>query len=197
MSKLFVVGILLIDSPIHIPLCKLPACGPDPDFSDLPEMVRKSFDKFDAMLYMCELPTWDSPACQGKTVRVSAGKETFEVDAGSMLHRSKDGDWRPVALGNSQDGHVATEKFTGPPPAALVRCLRRTPTGKPSQGPSHVDRYRDDLLLGWEGRHQSFIKAVVDVDSHHFNVLDVSHVSRISRTQATLAHSHRRGSSPA
>lgn len=187
LSKAYVVGILLIDSPVQIPISMLPPCGPDPDFTDLPELVQRSFDKFDAMLHLCELPTWESPACQGKAVRVTAGAETFKLDAGLVLHKPKNGGWRAVSRpGAPLDAHAAPTQFIGPPPATLIRCLGRTPTDEPLKGPSHVDRYRDDLLLGWESRHQSFIKAVLDVDKHHFNVLEPSHVS--SDTYKVLLH---------
>lgn len=177
--RFYVMGILMVDSPIQIPTSTLPPCGPDPDFSDLPDLVRKSFDKFDAMLSVCDLPTWDSPACQGKPVRLAAGGKTFTVETDQVLHLPLDGGWTTASLTKTpQEGRMeVTEQFTGPPPAVLVRCLRRTPTDAPSQGPSQVDRYRDDLLLGWEGRHQSFIKAVIDVDKHHFNVFQPSNVS--------------------
>ncbi|KAJ4156277.1 hypothetical protein NW754_007901 [Fusarium falciforme] len=162
--RFYVTGILMVDSPVQIPTSTLPPCGPDPDFSDLPDLVRKSFDKFDAMLSVCDLPAWDSPACQGKPVRLAAGGKTFTVKT------------------DQEEGRVeVTEQFTGPPPAVLVRCLRRTPTDAPSQGPSQVDRYRDDLLLGWEGRHQSFIKAVIDVDKHHFNVFQPSNADTMTQ----------------
>jgi hypothetical protein len=178
--RFYVTGILMVDSPVQIPTSTLPPCGPDPDFSDLPDLVRKSFDKFDAMLSVCDLPAWDSPACQGKPVRLAAGGKTFTVETDQVLHLPLGGGWTTASLTKTpqEEGRVeVTEQFTGPPPAVLVRCLRRTPTDAPSQGPSQVDRYRDDLLLGWEGRHQSFIKAVIDVDKHHFNVFQPSNVS--------------------
>ncbi|GAB0138687.1 hypothetical protein EsDP_00006913 [Epichloe bromicola] len=184
--RFYITGTLMIDSPIQIPTSTLPPCGPDPDFSDLPDQVRMSFDKFDAMLSVCPLPTWDSPACQGNPVRLSAGGKTFTVDTNQVLHLPLDGGWTTAPLTKTpqeEDRKEVTEQFTGPPPAVLVRCLRRTPTPTdvPSQKPSQVDRYRDDLLLGWEGRHQSFIKAVIDVDSHHFNVFDSSNIDTMTQ----------------
>ncbi|KAM6516605.1 hypothetical protein FALCPG4_014786 [Fusarium falciforme] len=182
--RFYVTGILMVDSPVQIPTSTLPPCGPDPDFSDLPDLVRKSFDKFDAMLSVCDLPAWDSPACQGKPVRLAAGGKTFTVETDQVLHLPLGGGWTTASLTKTprEEGRVeVTEQFTGPPPAVLVRCLRRTPTDAPSQGPSQVDRYRDDLLLGWEGRHQSFIKAVIDVDKHHFNVFQPSNADTMTQ----------------
>nr|ATQ39430.1 esterase-like protein [Beauveria felina] len=181
--RFYVTGILMVDSPIQIPTSTLPPCGPDPDFSDLPDLVRKSFDKFDDMLSVCGLPAWESSACQGKPVRLAAGGKTFTVDTDQVLHLPVDGGWTAASLTKSpQEGRMdVTNQFTGPPPAVLVRCLRRTPTNAPSQLPSQVDRHRDDLLLGWEGRHQSFIKAVIDVDKHHFNVFQPSNMDTMTR----------------
>ncbi|KAG9240675.1 putative polyketide synthase PksR [Calycina marina] len=34
-----IAGLLLIDSPLHIPMCKLPPAGLDPGFGELPELI--------------------------------------------------------------------------------------------------------------------------------------------------------------
>ncbi|EHK98675.1 putative Polyketide synthase PksR [Glarea lozoyensis 74030] len=34
-----IAGMLIIDSPLHIPMCKLRPAGPDPDFEHLPELT--------------------------------------------------------------------------------------------------------------------------------------------------------------
>lgn len=35
-------------------------------------------------------------------------------------------------------------------------------------------------MLGWGGAYPDFIKAVIDVDSHHYNIFDLSRVSSSS-----------------
>jgi hypothetical protein len=43
----------------------------------------------------------------------------------------------------------------------------------------HLDMFRDQPLLGWEGNHPSFIKASFDVNSHHFDLFDMRKASRL------------------
>ncbi|OKL62750.1 hypothetical protein UA08_01301 [Talaromyces atroroseus] len=74
-----------------------------------------------------------------------------------------------------------TKKGVRPPPVILLRCMDMVPVSKKSsQEPLNsrendiysVDRYRARNLLGWEYLDQpDFIRAVLNIPGHHFNVM--------------------------
>ncbi|KAL2864982.1 Alpha/Beta hydrolase protein [Aspergillus lucknowensis] len=151
--ELSVAGLVLIDSAYHIPWSKLQGPNPEPELGPIPELIRKSFDNCSGLLDNWELPTWGDPAGDTDQVRYKFVCE----------------DWRTVESGR----HHATVTAS-PPPALLLRCTNPVPTKEPD--PCRVDLFRDEPLLGWDGRYPDFIKAVVEIDAHHFNVFELSKV---------------------
>jgi hypothetical protein len=160
-------------------MCQLPPCGLDPDFSGLPELVRKSFDNYDVLLDTWELPQWTAPASQGKTIRFAVGSgNIFTVPDGSILHKPVRQDWHQVETRGFEQRTASSGLSIEPPAAVLVKCAWPTPSDPSSKEPSHVDRYRHETLLGWDGNHPNFIKAVVDTETHHFNIFESANVSQ-------------------
>ncbi|KAF3012567.1 hypothetical protein E8E14_002465 [Neopestalotiopsis sp. 37M] len=102
-----VTGLLLIDTPFHIPLSKLPPAGPDPEFNDLPDAVRTSFKNCDLLLDTWKLPDWETSACKGRTVRVTVRDKPFNVPDGSVLQKSLGEDWRIVEMRSYTDATPA------------------------------------------------------------------------------------------
>lgn len=189
-TTIHVTGILMIDSPVHVPWSKLPVSSARTDLSHLPELVRKSLDNCGPMLKTWELPTWNEAALKARPACIKfrqpgPGKEEVTVPSGhvwySPLHGSPS--LRPVAQlqhddKTGQDGSVSippSKHGLLPPPAVLLRCVDRTVSMDPSK-PARVDIFRDSTMLGWDENYPEFIKAVVDVDSHHFNIFDFSKV---------------------
>lgn len=173
--KITVEGLLLIDSPYHVALCRQPPSNVSPNFDGLPDLVRKSLDNCDVLLDKWDLPQWTGPAYGGKTVRFNVGGERYSLQDGSVLYKPLREDWRVKKTRTFLQNETA-EQPAIPPPAVIVRCVGKTPTKTVSSEPCRVDRYRDEPFLGWDGNYPSFIKAAIDTDTHHYNIFDFAHV---------------------
>ncbi|KAL4982160.1 Alpha/Beta hydrolase protein [Aspergillus falconensis] len=163
---LTVTGLVLVDAAYHIPWSKLQGPNPDPELGPVPELIRKSFSNCSGLLDNWELPTWDDPSLGGEAIHrdhCAAG------DTDQVLYKSLREDWRVLDCGRHHDKVTAS-----PPPALLLRCTHPVPTKETD--PCRVDLFRDEPLLGWDGRYPDFIKAVVETDAHHFNVFEFSKV---------------------
>ncbi|EOD47884.1 putative esterase-like protein [Neofusicoccum parvum UCRNP2] len=62
----------------------------------------------------------------------------------------------------------------------MLRCVDRVPAKDGSPHTCRVDLPRDDVVLGWAGAYPDFIKAVIDVDSHHYNIFDLARVKQVT-----------------
>jgi hypothetical protein len=183
--KFSVAGILLADTPFHLSRDLPDGSTSEPDLAYLPDLVRKSLQICSDMLQDWELPLWAGPALGGRTVRLSVGfGPTFDVEDGSILHKSLDDFWRCVQsepFKQEQDNGNLRPSIEGddsdaPPPAVLLRCVEYAPTIAGSDKPASVDMYRDQLFLGWDGSYPNFIKASLDTGSQHYNLFDFKHV---------------------
>lgn len=171
-----VAGLLLIDSPYHIPWAEKGDSddhdGPsEPLMVNLPPLVQKAFDHCEVMLKPWTVPSWDSPAFNGEDVQLTTGGESFRVKGGTILYKPFMGSWatidRPVKPANHQTADTCT-----PPPAVMLRCTRRKEVADGTTKPYRIDTFRDDPLLGWEQRYPSFIKAVLELDSDHYGIFN-------------------------
>lgn len=184
-SKLSVAGLLIVDSPYHIPWSQQPQTNQEFDMSGMPELVRKSFDNCDEMLDKWELPSWSDSVGAGQPLRVRSMGQSYTLDETHVLHKPIDGQRRIIetsrarsydndSISSSSDSY---SEPVAPPPAVLVRCIKETPTKGPAESiPYHLDLFRDDPLLGWADNYPPFIKAVFDTNSHHFDVFDLRKV---------------------
>ncbi|KAF7552264.1 hypothetical protein G7Z17_g4447 [Cylindrodendrum hubeiense] len=180
--KFTVAGMLMIDSPYHIALNRFPGSGADPDFTKLPDLVRKSLKNCDQLLQNWELPEWAGPALGGKTVTLTVGGEKHQIEDGHILYKSLTEGWENVEA-KPFEPHAGVESASaavGPPPAVLVRCVGYAKTQAPTDQACFVDLYRGERFLGWEGTYPSFIKASMDTDTNHYNIFDFKHVSKLT-----------------
>lgn len=180
-----VVGLLLIDSPYHIPW---DAAGPDgdarsgvqrqqhsqPSVEDLPPLVATAFEQCENMLRSWALPAWPRPACQGADVEVTADGRRHRVRCGTILYKPHGaGEWttveRPV---HPRLAAPAEPHGCAPPPGVMLRCIRRKESADGPDRPCRIDEFRDDCLLGWEKGYASFVKATMEIDSDHYGVFD-------------------------
>lgn len=185
-----VAGIVLADTPFHLSRDLPDGATSEPDLAHLPDLVRKSLEICSDMMKEWELPLWGRPALDGRTVRLSVGfGQTFDVEDGSILHKSLDDFWRCVQsepFRQEQDSGNLRASIEGddeeendsdaPPPAVLLRCVEYAPTIPGSDTPASVDMYRDQLFLGWDGSYPNFIKASLDTGAQHYNLFDFKHV---------------------
>ncbi|KAF2149924.1 alpha/beta-hydrolase [Myriangium duriaei CBS 260.36] len=178
-SLMSVAGLLLIDSPYHVPLSQLPPEEGEPDFDNLPELVRKALDECDDLLVDWHLPSWDGPACEGKDAYIVAGNRNFSLHCGDVIHKPSTGDWRLIRSKEYQSDEPE-HKAMVPPPAVLVKCNRPVPAKNEKDGCCRVDMYRDDVMLGWSGRYPNFIKAVLEVDADHYNIFGFAKIKQVT-----------------
>ena len=170
-SKLSIAGFLIIDSPHHIARSKLAVPTSDTELVGIPDLVQKSFDNCDIMLEHWDLPSWDGPACGGREVTIGVAGSRFALEPGSVLYKPVDGVWKPIPVREYKHEHPVDEP-RAPPPGVMIRCTRPTEKPKGATDVCLIDLHRHETLLGWEGRHADFIKAVIDVDADHYNVFD-------------------------
>lgn len=177
-SNLSIAGLLIIDSPYHIARSKLTVPTTDTQIDGLPDLVQKAFDNCDIMLEHWDLPSWDGPACGGKDVKVGVAGRSFTLKPGSVLYKPVDGAWKPITT-RTYNHETAVDEPKAPPPGVMVRCTRPIEKPEGARDPCLIDLYRDETLLGWEGNHADFIKAVIDVDADHYNVFDKYDQSKV------------------
>lgn len=185
-ARITVAGLLLIDSPYHIPWAVAGANGdarPDgrrrqqqhsqPSMDGLPPLVAKAFEQCEAMLRSWALPAWPRPACQGEDVEMTAGGRRHRVRCGTILYKPNGADWttvdRPV---HPRPPAPAEPRGCAPPPGVILRCTKRKESADGPDRPCRIDEFRDDCLLGWEKGYASLFKAAMEIDSDHYGVFD-------------------------
>ncbi|KAK3685293.1 Alpha/Beta hydrolase protein [Podospora appendiculata] len=185
-STIKVTGLLLIDSPYLLPGCKLPPGVPPPDLAGIPDLVLISLANCEAMLETWELPTWDKAAFEGRDVRFTARGRSFNIAPGNVVYKPLEGDWKTVAVKAQQiqdDNRIHQGSFGSPqlPPAVMLRSVDRAPVkGADSGKPCRVDMFRDEPLLGWDTRYPSFIKAVMEARSHHYDMFNGKNIKQVT-----------------
>ncbi|KAJ6444872.1 Amt4 [Purpureocillium lavendulum] len=171
-KKLSVAGFLIIDSPYHIARAKLTQKTTRSKIDGIPPLVQKAFDNCDVMLRHWDLPSWDGPSDGGKETKLRAGGRGFTLQPGTVLHKPLNEAWKEVGVKQYQ--HESTvDKPIAPPPGVMIRCTRHTQKAEGAgPEPALIDIFRDETLLGWEGNHADFLKAVIDVDADHYGIFD-------------------------
>ncbi|KAG9250296.1 Alpha/Beta hydrolase protein [Emericellopsis atlantica] len=168
-ALLTVSGTILIDTPYHVPNAETGVR--DPDMSNLPKLIQKSFQNCDIYLEHWRVPTFSGPAHGGKPVRLRGLPGEPELQRGQYLHMPVKGEGE-VKQGQTYEFNEFPEKPLAPPPGVLLRGLRRAETKSGQTEECTIDMFRDDELLGWGGRYPDFIKATYDIDSAHFDIFD-------------------------
>ncbi|KAI9152063.1 putative thioesterase lcsE [Paramyrothecium foliicola] len=188
-SGIVVAGLLIIDSPRHIPRSELRASTVEPELSELPELIKKSFDNCDEMLDTWQLPTWNAPTKEGKSLPVAVTGRTYTIQPGTVLHKPLQGGWT-LRESKRFNFETPTEETKAPPPAVLIRCTlpaKKSKAAQNSQDPCLIDLFRDEPLLGWEGAYPDYIVASIDVEADHYNVFDKFDNDKVCHSYIAIA----------
>ena len=187
--RISIAGMLMIDSPYHFARCRITQPLAETDHGDVPDKIIRSFANTDAMLNEWDLPSWKGPSfMQGNKVTARFKGLSFDLGQGTTLYKPLRGSWRIVdyksyARPNQADeGPSDATKGKGPPPGVMIRCVRESDKIFDSgDGPVLVDIFRHETFLGWEGQYPDFLVAMMDFDSHHYDVFDVSDFGKVSQ----------------
>lgn len=176
-ANIIVKGMLLIDSPFHIAWKSIAIETSKPALPSLPELVQKSFDNCEGLLNTWQLPAWNDVAFRGRLSRMKIDGQDFNVLPGHVLYKPLHGDAdvteatlciQPAAIAND----IASDSTAIiPPTSVLLRCVEPV-SSIDSTKPARVDIFRDKMALGWNEYYPEFIKAVIDVDAHHYNLFE-------------------------
>ena len=201
-SDISVKGLLIIDTSYHIPWSKFQFQPSEPHLPALPKEVLRSFQNCKSLLDTWELPQWDAAAYKGRTVHCTVkndhlAKNIMSIPAGHVLHKPLQSESRIIAVANvkhdpqeagsdddsfnsvSRGGYSLSPVLLLPPSAVLLRCNEYTKSKDPSGPPTRMDCFRTKRLLGWDENYPEFIKAVIDLDAHHYNIFDIDKVGLI------------------
>lgn len=178
-SKFSIAGMLIIDSPKHVPRSQVRKSTVEPELSKFPELVQKCFDNCDVMLEDWELPKWDAPAGGNKEARITTSGRSFNIQPNEFVYKPLDGDWRVESFGR-HDHQEVSENPKAPPPAVLIRCVQHVKKATESEDPALIDLWREEVLLGWESNYPDFIKATIDVDADHYSIFERTQMAKVS-----------------
>lgn len=167
-----VSGLLIIDTPKHGPYSQLPEPLMDPDPSKLPKLIQQSFANVDTYLEDWQLPDWNAATNNGEPMTARAAGKKYEVGPSKKLHLPVEGDWVVRETEPFKFEGEKPEKPLGPPPAVLIRGALYSKPPRETEQKCTIDRYRDEPMLGWDGRYPDFILASLDVDSAHYDLFD-------------------------
>lgn len=182
-SRFSIAGMLIIDSPWHVPRDRLRSSTVEPELSGFPPLVQKCFENCDVMLEKWELPRWDAPAGGDGDARLATGGRSFNIRPNEFIYKPLDGDWRTETF-QQYDHQEISEKPKSPPPAVLIRCVQPVKKATESEDPALIDIWRDEPLLGWERNYPDYIKATIDVDADHYNIFERTQMAKVSATQS-------------
>lgn len=186
-AKIKVLGIIMMDTPYHTPYSQEEGPTDDPVIENVPEAVQKCFDRCDEMLENWEVPKWDKPASDGNFAYVGVDGKRYPVTPGNLLYKPFDGEWSSIEVPQYKPlGESQPEEESGPgkailmaPPTVLLRCTDPMPLPEGRTQPFIIDKYRSDRTLGWSGNTLDFIRAVIDVQSNHYEMFAKDHDSRV------------------
>ncbi|KAL7793645.1 Alpha/Beta hydrolase protein [Trichoderma ceciliae] len=186
-AKIKVVGIVMMDTPYHIPYNQEQGPTDDPDIENIPEPVQKCFDRCDEMLEDWEVPKWDGPTCNGKIVFFGVGGRRYSVPPGKVLYKPFQGTWssievpqyKPSEESQPEKGSRPQETWIAPPPTVLIRSTQAMPLPEGRTDPFIIDKYRGDNTLGWSGKVPEFIRAVIDVNSNHYEMFEKANGNQV------------------
>ncbi|KAL7947432.1 alpha/beta-hydrolase [Trichoderma barbatum] len=190
-----VLGIVMMDTPYHIPYNQVEGLTDDPVIENIPEPIQKCFDRCDEMMDDWEVPRWDGPTYNGKPVFFGVGGRRYSVAPGKVLYKPFEGTWSPVEVPQYSKPSEESEAGKGsqpetssilPPPTVLIRATLSMPLPEGRTEPFIIDKYRGDRTLGWSANSPDFIKAVLDVNSNHYEMFDKDNGAQIKDITAQL-----------
>jgi hypothetical protein len=186
-AKIKVVGIVMMDTPYHSPYNQEEGPTDDPVIENIPEPVQKCFDRCDEMLDDWEVPKWDGPACDGRAVFFGVGGRRYSVPPGKVLYKPFQGTWSSIEVPQykpSEESQPPQEPQSEkasivPPPTVLIRSILPMPLPEGRTEPFIIDKYRSDHTLAWSGNAPEFIKAVIDVNSNHYEMFEKTNNAQV------------------
>ncbi|KAL6872381.1 alpha/beta-hydrolase [Trichoderma longibrachiatum] len=188
-----VLGIVMMDTPHHLPWSQVDGPTDDPVIENIPPAIQKCFERCDEMIEHWEVPRWDGPACDGKPVFFGVGGRRYSVPPGKVLYKPFEGAWSPVEVPRyDKPAEEASQSEKGsitPPPTVLIRAIQSMPLPEGRTEPYIIDKHRNDRTLGWSANAPEFIKAVIDVNSNHYEMFEKTNAAQIKdmTTQLNLA----------
>ncbi|PTB36579.1 putative secondary metabolism biosynthetic enzyme, variant 2 [Trichoderma asperellum] len=187
-AKIRILGIVMMDTPYHTPYNQEEGPTDDPVIENIPEAVQKCFDRCDEMLENWEVPKWDGPACDGKFIFFGVDGRRYSVPPGKVLYKPFNGIWSPIEVPQYKplEESQPEKALLITPPTVLLRCTEPMPLPEGRTQPFIIDKYRNDRTLGWAGNTPEFIKAVLDVDSNHYEMFDKTNDTRIKDVTTRL-----------
>ena len=183
---IIVTGIVMIDSPFHIHRIK-DEVMPEAEPPDLPALVKNCLAQCKDLLNVWDLPRWDDAASSDRETRCRLKSNDWTIPPQHVLHVPVIGEPSIQRVGRYINGARQSEKVSvdkdttsiqahqnhrSPPTAALLRATEPVPSNDPTKGSVRTDRWRQELLLGWDERYPEFIKVVIDLESHHYNIFE-------------------------
>lgn len=186
-----VLGIVMMDAPHHIPRNLVEGSIDDPVIPNIPKLVQKCFDRCDEMLDNWEVPKWDGPTCDGKIVFFGVGGRRYSVSPGRVLYKPFEGTWSQVEVpqydqpseeSQPDEGSQAQKTSIASPPTVLIRATQPMSLPEGRTEPYLIDKHRSDRTLGWSGKYPDFIKAVLDVNSNHYDMFLNTNQAQVRRT---------------
>ncbi|OTA03522.1 lipase/esterase [Trichoderma parareesei] len=185
-----VLGIVMMDTPHHLPWSQIDGPTDDPVIENIPPAIQKCFERCDEMIEHWEVPRWDGPACDGKVVFFGVGGRRYSVPPGKVLYKPFEGVWSPVEVPRySEPAEEASQSGRAtitPPPTVLIRAIQSMPLPEGRTEPYIIDKHRHDRTLGWSANAPEFIKAVIDVNSNHYEMFDKTNTAQIKDMTAQL-----------
>jgi hypothetical protein len=154
----------MIDSPFHIPRIK-DEVMPEAEPPDLPALVKNCLAQCKDLLNVWDLPRWDDAASSDRETRCRLKSNDWTIPpqhvlyvpvisdpsiqrVGHYINGARKSD--EVSADNDTTSIQAQQNHPSPPTAALLRATEPVPSNDPTKGPVRTDRWRHELLLGWE-----------------------------------------------
>jgi hypothetical protein len=172
-SKITVLGLLMIDMPMHIPWTMHPAVAPFQLPDTVPEGIRRCMGQAQDLIQSWQLPTWQPPPLDEqpqpqRVVYTGFARRPTVIPPGHVYYQPLTGSGTVIRLNEDSDstayltegisqcskakssGESTSQNDTemttpiGPPTAVLIRCTELVPV-PPSRSEDPTRRVRIDL----------------------------------------------------
>lgn len=154
-------------------------------------LVRRNMKQSMQMVERWVLPLWSTKVSAPEEGPISDGGSDGTSSDNSALSVGSYGSCSGTTLEStvSSDSDTSLDSRTSlyetspssaprPPPTVLLRCRNYVPVISTGHNAiSRVDVTRHQAMLGWEDYPYDFIRAVLDIPGHHFDLFGEEYVS--------------------